>query len=715
MNAPESRVELLFLWHHHQPDYRSPREGRSLLPWVRLHATKDYLDMALRLERHPRLKATFNFVPSLIDQLEDARRGGRDALFELLARPAGERTPADLAELAERCSVTPPGFGERWPRYGDLRRRLQRARRAGALSRGWTARDQAALEAWFLLAWLDPMFHGEPEAARALAADPPGAAERDGLLALHRRLLADVLPAYRRLAERGQLELSTSPYAHPILPLLIDTSSASRSRPDVHLPALGLKAPDDARRQLQRALARHEEVFGAPPRGIWPPEGSVSPEAAALVAEAGLAWMATDEAILWQSLPAEARKRESLYQPWKFPAGGGEVAIFFRDHELSDRIGFVYHHWDPGDAASDFIGRVKRIGREHPGETPPIVSVILDGENCWEHYPGDGGPFLDALYQGLEAAGEIATVTPSEVLARPRSWPRLENLYTGSWIDADFHVWIGHPEKNRAWELLARTREDLVASGSSVESQPAAWSELDSAEGSDWFWWLGVDHFTPDRALFDHIFREHLQAVYEARGQRAPAWLRVPIVPAAAARARAQLDPLGFVEPIVDGRATSYYEWRAAGRLSFDSGGAMHRAVSRVKDLYFGADARQLHLRVDFAGGAPPGPGVDLEIEIRAKGTRRLRVQGLVAGERPVLGAADDRPAIEPSPGARAVLAQVLEIAIPLEQAGIEPGDEAELRVSLLQSGEVLERLPGDPAVRFVVPGIEDESGLWNA
>jgi alpha-amylase/alpha-mannosidase (GH57 family) len=714
VNESRSRVELLFLWHHHQPDYRSPREGRSLLPWVRLHATKDYLDMALRLERHPGLKATFNFVPSLVDQLEEARRGGRDALFELLARPAGERTAAERAELADRCAIAPPGAGERWPRYGDLCRRLQRSRRAGVSARALSAREQEALEAWFLLAWLDPMFHTEPEAAKALAAEMPGATERDQLLELHRRLLADVLPAYRRLAERGQLELSTSPYAHPILPLLVDSAAAHRARPDLHLPSRSFEGLDDARRQLRRALVRHVEVFGAPPRGIWPSEGSVSPEVASLVAEAGLAWMATDESILWHSLPADARKRDGLYQPWQVRTPSGVVAVFFRDHELSDRIGFVYHHWDPADAAADFLARVRRIGAEHAGEHPPIVSVILDGENCWEHYAGDGGPFLDALYGGLAEASDIVTVTPSEVLARDRAWPGLDTLFTGSWIDADFHVWIGHPEKNQAWELLSRTRADLVAAGATPERDPAAFSELDSAEGSDWFWWLGTDHYTPDRALFDHIFREHLQAVYEVRGQRAPSWLRVPIVPAASS-AGPRLEPLGFIDPVIDGRATSYFEWRAAGHVRLDAGGAMHSGTSRVSDLYFGVDAERLYLRLDFTGGHVPGPGVDLEIEVRGFDSKRLRVSGLEPGERRMVLVADGRPAGTAAPGAVAVLDRVLEVAIPLEVAGVGPGDETGLRFALLQSGEVLERIPADQPVSFVVPGVEDESALWSA
>jgi alpha-amylase/alpha-mannosidase (GH57 family) len=282
-NAP---VDLVFLWHHHQPDYRSPREGRSLLPWVRLHATKDYLDMALHLERHPGVRATFNFVPSLLDQLEDAAKGGPDALFDLLAKPVANLEPEERAALIARCQSAPRHAFERWPAYRALARRLVRPRdEDGDPAAG--ERDLVALECWFLLAWTDPMFHGEPEAARAIAAN--GAftvAHRDDLLALSRRLTADVIPAYRRIAERGQIELSASPYDHPIQPLIVDVRAARRARPDLPLPNEPFAAPEDAAAQIARARERHARAFGAAPAGMWPPEGSVSPESVEIAAHA---------------------------------------------------------------------------------------------------------------------------------------------------------------------------------------------------------------------------------------------------------------------------------------------------------------------------------------------------------------------------------------------------------------------------------------------
>lgn len=570
-------VDLVFLWHHHQPDYRSPRDGVAQLPWVRLHASKDYLDMALHLERHPGVRAAFNFVPSLLDQLDEAAGGARDTLFALLARPIGSLTAAERAWLAARTLVAPRHALERWPRYRALSARAAKALQGGP---ELTDDELLALTCWFQLAWIDPTLLGEPEARAALAAGGEfGPVHRDALLTLSDRLAGRVVPAYRALEQRGQIELSCSAYDHPILPLLIDVRAARRARPDLPLPAEPFAEPADAERQIARGRARHAEAFGRAPGGLWPSEGGVSPEMAAIAAAQGVRWFATDEGVLWRSLPQAERRRDRLYQPWRAATPTGDLAVLFRDHELSDRIGFVYHHWNPDDAAADFVARVRRIARDGTGGPhAPVVPVILDGENCWEHYAEDGGPFLEALYGALEAAADIRTCTPSQVIAEwGAAAPVLPGLHTGSWIDADFHIWIGHPEKNRAWELLSRARRALVEAGGTPERDPQAWHALDAAEGSDWFWWFGDDHPTPDKDLFDRIFREHLAAVYAHAKLLAPAWLEVPITrPGGPPVATTQ--PLGFVHPVLDGRPTHFYEWHAAGRFRLAAGGsAMHR------------------------------------------------------------------------------------------------------------------------------------------
>jgi alpha-amylase/alpha-mannosidase (GH57 family) len=703
-------VDLVFLWHHHQPDYRSPHGEGALLPWVRLHATKDYLDMALRLGRHPSLRATFNFVPSLLDQLDELASGHGERLFDLIRRPVESLAAAERAEVTARCRTAPRHALERWAPYRALCRRFAPAA-AGRPSVEPGDDDLVALETWFVLAWIDPLFHGEPEAIRALAAS--GAftvALRDGVLALSDRLVARVVPAYRELAERGQIELSESAYYHPILPLLIDVRTGRRARPDLALPGEPFAAPADAAVQIERAFERHREAFGERPRGMWPPEGGVSPEAVTLAARAGARWLATDEAVLWRSLPPSERVREALYQPWRVDTEAGTVHLLFRDHELSDRIGFVYHHWDAAEAVGDFIGRLRKIARDHGAHGPPVVSVILDGENCWEHYSGDGGSFLDTLYGALAEAPDIRTRTPSEVIAEARA-PALTDLHSGSWIDADFHIWIGHPEKNRAWELLARARRALTESGHTVESTPQAWEALFAAEGSDWFWWLGDDHETPDKGVFDRIFREHLQAAYERAGLEVPAWLLVPVARLGGDRDRITA-PLGFIHPILDGRPTHFYEWHAAGRHRPGAGGSsMHRGASHVRDLYFGFDATTLFLRLDFSE-APPGADVDLWLDLLVPRAARMVVRGLAPGRPEVVGGEGEGSV--PVPGAACCIATVLELAVPFEALGLAAGEAAELLVRLAHHGEAIETLPADSVLQIGVPDVSYEMSMWS-
>lgn len=699
-------VDLVLVWHHHQPDYRNPRDGRSELPWVRLHAVKDYLDMALRIERHPGVHVTFNFVPTLVDQLEAAADGGSDALFDLLRMPVAKLGAEERMEVVRRCVAAPRHAFERWRDYRVLSERLPNEATPGDL-------DLLALEIWFLLAWLDPMFLDAREARAAL--ESHGAFTetlRDALLDLHEHLVGQVVPAYRALAASGAAELSASAYCHPILPLIVDVQTARRAMPEVLLPSEPFAAPEDATAQIRLGLERHEAAFGEKPRGLWPSEGGVSPEVAGMAVAAGLRWIATDEAVLWNSLAVEGRRRESLYQPWRFVTPEGEIAVFFRDHELSDRIGFVYQNWNAGEAAADFLDRVRRIGREQPGTGPAVVTVILDGENCWEHYPEDGGPFLDALYGALAAAPEVRARTPSEVLADGHPTATLPHLHTGSWIDADFHIWIGHPEKNRAWDMLSRARRALVRAGVGGGALAEAWRALYAAEGSDWFWWLGDDHFTSDKHLFDRLFREHLRGVYDRIAQRAPSALQAPIVSPGRMPERTQ--PRRFIHPRLDGRRTDFYEWEAAARLRLGAGGsAMHRQAGCVHEMHLGFDAERFYLRLDFKD-ALPEPIADLVLDVLAPRSARLRVRGLEPGHRPVVWAGEGQGP-DPVEGAQCAVQDILEIGVPFASLGLTAGDYVEMLIQLERDGRAFESLPPDDLLRFSVPDPWFESVMWSA
>jgi len=705
MNASPAAVDLVLLWHFHQPDYREPRSGRARLPWVRLHAAKDYLDMARRLEGFPRVRATFNFTPVLVDQLEDATRGLPDALFDRLAQPVESLDDEGRREIAYRCLQRPRRALERWPELG---RRIARAARARAASAPPGDEELLELETAFLLAWLDPLFLTEPEASRALGTHGRYTARhRDDLLALHARLTAQVIPAYRVLAERGQAELSASPYYHPILPLLVDQGVARRARPELALPLEPFAEPGDARLQIDCALARHTEIFGRPPLGMWPSEGSVSPEVAELAAACGLRWLASDEGVLFRSLPEAHGSRGALHRPWAFQTPAGEIALFFRDRELSDRIGFVYAQWDAGEAVQDFMERLRRIGREHAGDEPPVVAVILDGENCWESYAEDGGPFLDQLYEALDRSTDIRTRTPAEVLETARVIPMLSHLHSGSWIDADFHIWMGHPEKNRAWDLLSRARQAVAS-----RTAPEAMEAVLRAEGSDWFWWLGDDHDAPDKAIFDELFRQQLKAAYEAAGVPAPAALSIPVAPPVW-EAALRVPPVAFVQPVLDGRATHFYEWHAAGHLAVGGGGTMHAGPRLARDLYYGFDRERLHLRVDFAAGAPPGPAHGLRVDFIEPAQARVEVPRLGPGESAVLRVESDGGVHEVT-GAACCVETILELSIPFAALGLRSGQAVEMLVRILDGGRPIETVPRGDAVRLTVPDESFDVSAWN-
>jgi hypothetical protein len=489
------------------------------------------------------------------------------------------------------------------------------------------------------------------------------------------------------------------------LPLLIDIRSALRARPDLPQPRETFAEPADARCQLERSLARHAEVFGRPCQGVWPSEGSVSPEVAQLAASLGVRWLATDEGVLLRSLPEGEFQRGASYRPWALQTAAGDVALFFRDRELSDRIGFVYQRWDAGDAVADFLARLRRIGAAHAGEQAPVVSVILDGENCWEGYEADGGPFLDRLYGALEEAPDIRLRTPSQVLDEASVVPMLSRLHSGSWIDADFHIWIGHPEKNRAWELLSRARRAVgeKASGAALEA-------LLRAEGSDWFWWLGDDHYSSDKALFDHLFRAHLRAAYEAVGEPVPPMVEVAIAPPSSARpARTPSAPLRLV---LDGRPTHFYEWQPAGRLEFPSqGGSMHAGLGLASDLYYGFDRERLYLRLDFHAGAPPGPNHGLRIEVIEPESVRLEIGSLAAGTHAVARVANGTA--ESVEGASCRIESIVELAIPLAALGLAPPQAFEALIQILEGGQPIESLPPGDVLRAVVPDESFDPSAW--
>jgi alpha-amylase/alpha-mannosidase (GH57 family) len=703
-------VHLAFLWHHHQPYYRDPRSGRSALPWVRLHATKDYYGMARLLQEFPKVRATFNIVPSLAEQLERyGRQGAGDAWLDVM-----EPEAATLAEpLRERAvalgfHANPKTMIARLPRYEALYRKKLAGSR-------FSAQEILDLQVLSTLAWFHGTLLDEDPVAASLRKKGKDFGEDDkrALLRRSREIAATVLPLYRSLEDREQVEVTTSPYYHPILPLLCDFRSAYEAMPElvgkVEFDRTSLAA--DAQRQVGEAVRLHEEVFGRRPRGMWPPEGSVSSDVIALAAGAGFQYIATDEEILAHSLGRPIRRdgdgnvldADLLYRPWRARAGDGEVSIVFRDHRLSDLFGFVYHH-DPAGGVRDFL---KRLAWIRDRAESPLVTVILDGENAWEHYPEGGTPFFRELYGALEASNWITTVRLGDEIGRRPPGDRLPRLYAGSWIDHSMYTWIGHDEDRAAWRLLlgarAALREEEEAGRLSKEERTAAWEEVLIAEGSDWYWWYGDDKTSGMDDVFDAIFREHVRNIYLAIRRAPPKELEIPICGQMVGGSVTQ--PTAFLDVRVDGRRSSFFEWLGAGRFrAEDEAGAMSRAQpGSLEEIDFGFSTRSLFLALDFGERIHTifADGASLHVHFVQPKEQELEILG---PGRMRLGAVE-RSSV--------AIDEIVELELPWQDLGVGAGEKVRFFVELRRQGLPSERAPRGFAIAVEVPSEDFESRNW--
>ncbi len=526
-------LDVAFLWHFHQPSYRRPGAGTPTLPWVRLHAARGYTDMLALLEEMPEVRVTLNVTPVLAEQLEAAAQGLEDDWLAVCRRNPQTWDPVERTRMVPLLLQAPrKHMVDPLPRFREL---VERAEAEGAES--FSDQDLLDLVVVFHLGWCgwhlrrDPRLQALLEQGRDFRPE-----QRDELLARMHRELSTLLDRAARLGQESRVELSSTPYGHPILPLLIDLDSRNHAAEGSGEEPFRFAWPEDARDHVTRAKQSHQRWFQKPPSGMWPAEGSVSEAAADLFAESGVSWIATDEAILKQTLGHDQRQEIYRAHRWRGAstkgdsslAGaprtgeGSELCILFRDQHLSDLIGFDYQHRSAEDAVDHFCGELDRIRQESTLEQP-MVAVILDGENPWEHYEGAGEPFLRTLYGRLAADTRFRLSTVSDVVERhDENAPRLPSLASGSWIHGNFSTWAGHEEKRFAWSLLAKLRQH--AGNRRLDEMPAELAEsLRTLESSDWYWWLGEDHPTPGAAAFDELFLAHLRAGYRCLGLPVPA------------------------------------------------------------------------------------------------------------------------------------------------------------------------------------------------
>jgi len=701
---------LMLLWHMHQPFYKDLAEGVYTMPWVRLHSLKDYYGMVAMMRDFPTFHATFNMVPSVVLQIEDyAHDTAREPAYDLAFMPANDMTAAEReALLASAFQINYDNLLSRYPRFRELWEKARKSGLATAAKVFTSPQEIVDLQVLSQLAWFDEIFlANDPEVVR-LVKKERGYSESDKAIVRKKKLglFHATLEEYRQAAARGQIEISTSPFYHPILPLLCDTAIAEVSHPGVKLPRHRFRHPEDARDQLREAVALHERVFGRRPQGLWPSEGSVSDEALRLAAEEGFIWAATDEGVLGRTKQMGFFRRgdgtlqggEELYRPQVLSTGGKSISVFFRDHQLSDLIGFVYSHMDPQAAAADLHQRIKAAGRS-TGQRPAVVSVILDGENAWEYYPGNGRDFLKAFYGRIAADPELRAVTASEAL-KVTEPGALSHIVPGSWINANFDVWIGADEDNRAWDLLSEARDFYAQHAESPrvtpENRKLAQQELWVAEGSDWCWWYGPEHSTANDEQFDLLYRKHLSNIYRLLGGSPTDELAAPIKrPRVHARTVA---PSAQIHPTMDGRVTTYFEWMGAGICQPDyRSGSMHGVAQIVEALYYGYCDKAVYLRLDL-GQTFLHDHPDFEIRVNVDSESRVRLHASIGGEglRSVeFWKGGERLAPRETDGqVEVAFRRIFECRLDYSLLGVAPDQRISLQVSIWMNGLPLQVLP---------------------
>lgn len=536
----KKKLKLVLCWHMHQPEYRNLRNGEYQLPWTYLHVIKDYVDMVAHLEAVPTMRAVVNFAPILLEQIEDYAKQVQGYLQDGIAM----RDPL-LAALASRS--IPSSADERRKLIRDCLRanrdrqinRFPQFKKLAEMADWLDCQDDAIhyinsqfiadLLVWYHLSWMGETVKRTDRRIKRLI-------EKGHDFTLHERLevievigelLSTVIRRYRNLARAGQIELSLTPYAHPIMPLLLDINTAREAMPDAPLPQLDAYpgGEDRVRWHIEKGIQTFKRFFGFIPDGCWPSEGSVSKETLKILGEAGFTWAASGGNVLHNSLHKCGQERSAVHYP--FRVDGTDIACYFRDDGLSDLIGFEYSKWHADDAVSDLIRHLENIARHEKGDG--VVSIIMDGENAWEHFPENGYYFLSALYKRLVEHPEIEMLTFSEYLNKKASIKTLPHLVSGSWVYGTFSTWIGDIDKNRGWDMLGDAKwhfDKAVSSGRlSKEQLRKAEIQLAVCEGSDWFWWFG--DYNPGEAVsnFERQFRLNLANLYHLLDEEPPAYL----------------------------------------------------------------------------------------------------------------------------------------------------------------------------------------------
>ncbi|MDD5066292.1 MAG: glycoside hydrolase family 57 protein [bacterium] len=719
------KLKAGFLWHMHQPYYLDETSGEFMLPWVRLHSLRGYYDMAKILEDHPKMKVNFNYVPGLLLQIEKYIDGTHtDKYFKLSLK-----SPSDLTDdekifiLSKFFMINWSAVVHRYPRYNELLSKRGYTVNKDILREAlniFTNQDFMDLQVWFNLAWFGfKLKKEEPFLQELIRKDRMfGQEEKEKLLLLQLDVLKRIIPMYKALQDKGQIEISVSPFYHPILPLVYDNKSALECMPKAVLPADNFSSPEDTNKQILKAGQFYQERFGAPVRGMWPSEGSVSPDVVRLFAENDVKWVATDEQILFNSLEMAGDRSRVLYKPYQMSFQGRDISIFFRDHNLSDNIGFKYAKMPAKDAAQELHQHFKNIYNYVKADNKDyIVSIILDGENPWEYYDDSGEEFLNLVYSKIENDNDLESVTFSDYINQYDNQAALKKIYTGSWINHDFGIWIGGKEENKGWSLLARTRrflEEFIREHPGYDSGrlSLAWEEMYQAEGSDWFWWYGDNFTTENDEEFDMLFRKHLKNIYLLLAASAPEELNIPISEKAKVINVSQ--PKAVLHPLVDGVVNNYFEWWGAGKYMPSLGQTMARNTrAAIREVDYGYNNDNLFFRIDFEDPEKVFHNGKLKVKINFIRPERNKIifeLSRQTGHFSIISSDDNR---ELSQLKSIGIKEIVELCIPFKELNINYKDEVYFFMELIEGDKVIETIPYDSYIYFKAPPENFKSLMW--
>lgn len=714
------KIYLSFLWHHHQPYYRDTVTGEFWMPWVRLHGIKDYFGMAALLEEFPKIKANINLVPSLLKQIQEYIDGSTDRCLFLGRKLARDLTDTDKQYLLNNLFMAhPQHMIGKYPRYKELYAKSQRSMNPTGMTKEFTEQDFIDLVVLANIVWFHPILKENDKVIKGLIQKGRGFNEQDKTTVFQKQMeiLKQIVPLHKKLQDECRAEITTTPFYHPILPLLWDMQSAKVAMPGVKLPVVNqadFKA--DAKHHVAEAIKFYRQYFGCKPQGMWPAEGSVSPDILPLLAEQGIKWFATDEEILGHTLgnwferdgQGVLKNSEPLYKPYYINVNNSPLCVVFRDQSFSNLVSFQYQSWGQEDAAKHFVSQVKANAVRAKGNEPALVSVILDGENPWEYYPDNGIVFIRTLYKILSENKDIETVRMSDFIKQFPPKSELKTIYSGSWINHNFAIWAGDQEDYKGWEYLSRTRE--VAKSINVSDK--AMENIYIAEGSDWFWWFGPEHSSSMDSIFDALFRKNLMNVYQQSGLAVPEYLYTPIKQKKEAAVYTQ--PWGYLEIKLDGQVSDYFEWLAAGHYTPAGDPAQmstmdHSEKHLVKAIYFGFNKDSLFFRIDPADIKRIYFAVNFLKPLK----RKIIIPELLGASHFVVYG-ENREIIRDKL-ATVRYNNIIELSCPLEVLGFKGGDEPEFFVELIKDGKPLVTYPGTRPIKFKLPVEALEHINWMA